>query len=131
MRGVRRTAADTDTTLSVDFTLDCCGLFLGASDLVPIAAGLREGTIMVAPFWTPNSASAEYRVFVTLGDTVVSVEGSDVRAVKVTEHRRSDRVLVATWYLLLDSPYMVYGEVPLADGLVQRMTEVAVPLRRE
>ena len=32
--------------------------------------------------------------------------------------------LIANWYLLTDSPYMVYGEVPLPNGGVQRMTEV-------
>jgi len=30
--------------------------------------------------------------------------------------------------LLLDeSPYMVYGEVPLPNGRVRKMTEVAIP----
>jgi hypothetical protein len=50
-----------------------------------------------------------------------------VKSRKVEERRRSDRVLLANWYLLLESPYMVYGEVPLPDGRIQRMTEVAVP----
>jgi hypothetical protein len=36
--------------------------------------------------------------------------------------------LLATWWLLDKSPYMVYGEVPLADGTIQRMTEVEVPM---
>ncbi len=128
VRGRRRTAADT-TTIPVDMTIDRPGFFSGASDLVPIAAGLKKGTVMVAPLWSPNSTTADYRVFVTHGDTAVTVEGTSVRAVKVDEHRRTDRVLVATWYLLLESPYMVYGEIPLPDGRVQRMTEVEVPLR--
>lgn len=129
VRGRRRTAADT-TMIAVDITVDRMGFYSGASDLVPIAAGLRAGTVMVAPLWSPNSATADFRVFVTHGDTTVNVEGTPVRAVKVDERRRSDRILVATWYLLLESPYMVYGEVPLPDGRVQRMTEVAVPLNR-
>ena len=130
VRGRRRTAADT-TTIAVDMTIDRPGYYSGASDLVPIAAGLRAGTVMVAPLWSPNSTKADYRVFVTHGDTTVSVEGTSVRAIKVDERRRTDRVLVATWYLLRDSPYMVYGEVPLPDGRVQRMTEVVVPLKRD
>ena len=130
VRGRRRTASDT-TVIPVDITVDRLGYYSGASDLVPIAAGLRAGTVMVAPLWSPNSATAEYRVFVTHGDTTVNVEGTPVRAVKVDERHRSDRVLVATWYLLRESPYMVYGEVPLPDGRVQRMTEVEVPLKRK
>jgi hypothetical protein len=51
-----------------------------------------------------------------------------VNAWKVEEHRESDGKLLATWYLLDKSPYMVYGEVPLPDGSVQRMTEVEVPI---
>lgn len=129
VRGRRRTAADT-TVRAVDVTVDRMGYYSGASDLVPIAAGLRRGTVMVAPLWNPNATAAEYRVFVTHGDTMVNVEETPVRAVKVDERRRSDRVLVATWYLLRESPYMVYGEVPLPDGRVQRMTEVEVPPRR-
>jgi hypothetical protein len=35
--------------------------------------------------------------------------------------------LLATWYLTRSSPYMVSGEVPLPDGRIQRMTEVAIP----
>jgi hypothetical protein len=96
---------------------------------VPIASGLKKGTVLLAPFWGPNLTKADYRVFVVHGDTTVNVEGTNVRAVKVDERRRTDRALVATWYLLRESPYMVYGEVPLPDGRVQRMTEVAVPLR--
>ena len=36
--------------------------------------------------------------------------------------------LLATWYLLDTSPYMVYGEVPLPNGQVQKMSEVAIPM---
>ena len=65
---------------------------------------------------------------VVLPGTVVTVEGTPVRARRVEERKRGDRSLQATWYLTLESPYMVYGEVPLADGRVQRMTEVPVPM---
>ena len=37
-------------------------------------------------------------------------------------------VMVATWYLIDKSPYMVYGEVPLPNGQVQHMSEVAIPM---
>jgi hypothetical protein len=52
-------------------------------------------------------------------------------ATKVEERRRANGTLFANWYLLLKSPYMVYGEVPLPDGRVQRMAEVEVPLRTQ
>jgi hypothetical protein len=127
VRGSRRTAADT-TVHTVDITLDRPGFFAGASDLVPVAAGLRTGSVLVAPVWSPNVAAADYRVFAILGDTVVNVEGTPVRSRRVEERKRSDRSLQATWYLMLESPYMVYGEVPLPDGRVQRMTEVPAPM---
>ena len=79
-------------------------------------------------------ASVEYhRVrrrtrFTVIGKVDVDVEGTKVNAWKVEEHRESDNKLLATWYLLDKSPYMVYGEVPLPNGQVQRMTEVEVPL---
>jgi hypothetical protein len=71
---------------------------------------------------------AERRIFSVLGRVSVNVEGSDVTAWKVEERRYSDRQLLATWYLVDKSPYMVYGEVPLPNGQVQRMTEVAIPM---
>jgi hypothetical protein len=125
-RGTRRTAADT-TRIPVEIPIPRAGFFAGASDLVPIAAGLKTGMVFVAPVWSPGMAAAEDRVFRILGDTVVNVEGSEVRSRKVEERRRANGSLYASWYLLLESPYMVYGEVPLPDGRVQRMTEVAIP----
>jgi hypothetical protein len=126
VRGTRRVnAAAPLQQVSVD--LDVPGFVIGASDLVPVAAGLRTGNVIVAPLWGPNMTASEHRVFVVLGDTTVNVEGTRVRARKVEERRRSDRSLTATWYLTRESPYMVYGEVPLADGNVQRMTEVPIP----
>ena len=128
VRGQRRTVTDT-TIHDVDITLERPGFFSGASDLVPVAAGLRTSTVIVAPLWSPTVTSPEYRVFAVLGDTTLSIEGQPVRARKVEERRRGDRSLYANWYLLTTEPYMVYGEVALPDGRVQRMTEVGVPLR--
>jgi hypothetical protein len=129
LRGTRRTAGDTTTT-QVETTLTRIGFFAGASDLVPVAAGLTLGAVIVAPVWSPAMTAAEDRVFAVTRDTVVMVEGTPVRSRKVEERRRTDRSLVANWYLLTESPYMVYGEVPLPDGRIQRMTEVAEPIRR-
>jgi hypothetical protein len=40
-----------------------------------------------------------------------------------------ERRLKATWYLTEQSPYMVYAEVPLPNGQVQRMTGVSLDAR--
>jgi hypothetical protein len=124
--GARRTAADT-TLIPIDLTIERPGYFSGASDLVPIAAGLRTGSVIVSPMWSVNAVKPDYRVFVVLGDTTVNVEGSMVRARKVEERRRTDGSLYAEWYLMREKPYMVYGEVLLPDGRRQRMTEVSIP----
>jgi hypothetical protein len=129
IRGTRRGPGDS-TAQVVDQTLDRAGFFAGASDLVPVAVGLKKGLVMTAPFWSPAMTAAEPRIFTVVDKTAVNVEGSDVTAWKVEEHRAGDRRLLATWYLLEDSPYMVYGEVVLPNGQIQRMTEVAVPLSR-
>ena len=126
VRGTRRLHADS-ATHAVDQTLDRSGFFAGASDLVPVAVGLKKGRVMTAPFWSPAMTTSERRIFTVVDKTVVNVEGADVSAWKVEEHRAGDRRLLATWYLLEDSPYMVYGEVQLPNGQVQRMTEVAIP----
>jgi hypothetical protein len=130
VRGVKRLPTDS-ASQPVDVTLDRAGFFAGASDLVPTAVGLREGTTIVAPFWSPATTIAERRVFSVLGETTVTVEGVAVTAWKVEERRYADRQLLATWYLLDHAPYMVYGEVPLPNGGVQRMTEVAIPMSGE
>ena len=124
--GTRRTAMDT-TPIAVNIPVPRAGFFAGASDLVPVAAGLKEGAVIVAPVWSPGLQRAEDRVFHIQGDTTVDVEGTMVRSRKVVERKRSDGSLQASWYLLLTAPYMVYGEVPLPDGRIQRMTEVPVP----
>jgi hypothetical protein len=125
VRGTRRQPGDSAAQL-VDQLLDRRGFFAGASDLVPVAVGLEKGAVMIAPFWSPAMSAAELRIFSVIDKASVNVEGADVTAWKVEEHRASDRRLLATWYLLEDSPYMVYGEVILPNGQVQRMTEVAI-----
>lgn len=126
VRGTRRTPGDS-VAKPVDLTLDRPGFIASASDLIPLAVGLKAGTVMTAPVWGPAMTSSELRIFSVIGEVTVTVEGSEVRAWKVEERRHSDRVLLATWYLTKTSPYMVYGEVPLPDGRIQRMTEVAIP----
>jgi hypothetical protein len=125
VRGTRRVPGDSAAQV-VDQLLDRAGFFAGASDLVPVAAGLKKGAVMVAPFWSPGMSAAELRIFSVIDKVSVNVEGADVTAWKVEEHRATDRRLLATWYLLEDSPYMVYGEVILPNGQIQRMTEVAI-----
>ena len=127
VRGTRRLPGDT-AAQPVDVTLDRPGFVASASDLVPTAVGLREGTVITAPFWSPAMTKAELRIFSVLGQVSVNVEGTDVRSWKVEERRYSDRQLLATWYLVDTAPYMVYGEVPLPNGQVQRMTEVSIPM---
>jgi hypothetical protein len=126
VRGTRRAAADAAVE-RVDVEVDRAGFVAAASDLVPLAVGLKDGVVLTAPVWSPPSARAEMRVFAVLGETDVDVEGSRVRAWRVEERRHPEGTLVATWYLVDEIPYMVYGEVPLPDGRVRRMTEVTVP----
>ena len=128
VRGTKRVPGDT-TVQQVDVTLDRSGFVASASDLVPTAVGLEEGAVMTAPFWSPAMTKSELRIFTVLGQVSVNVEGTDVRSWKVEERRYSDKQLLATWYLVDKSPYMVYGEMPLPNGQTQRMTEVAIPMQ--
>jgi hypothetical protein len=123
-RRASATAPQRDTA----WTVEQPGFVMSASDLVPLAVGFAPGKVMTAPLWGPNMPASEVRVFTVIGEDDIDVEGTTVRAWKVEERKQSDRVLTATWWLLPRSPYMVYGEVPLADGSIQRMTEVAVPM---
>jgi hypothetical protein len=127
VRGTRRLPNDT-TIHQIDVTLDRPGFVASASDLVPLAAGLAHGKVMTAPVWGPNMTRSESRVFTVVGRGPVDVEGSKVDAWKVEERRHADGRLLATWYLTESSPYMVYGEVPLPNGQIQRMSEVAIPM---
>lgn len=129
VRGTRQ-APGAPSAQPVSLTLQRPGWVASASDLVPLAAGLRDGAVMIAPLWGPSMQDSELRIFSVLGRVTIPVEGTPVEAWKVEERRHADRVLLATWYLLNESPYMVYGVVPLAGGRVQRMSEVAIPMSR-
>ena len=109
----------------IEQTIDRPGFFAGASDLVPAAVGFAPGLVMTAPVWSPAMTTAETRIFTVVDEETIDVEGTAVEAWKV-EERRTDGSLYATWWLLDESPYMVYGEIVLPDGRVQRMTEVEV-----
>ena len=128
VRGTRRVAGDS-VDRAVDLTLDRPGFIASASDLVPLAAGLKEGAVMTAPVWGPAMTNSEMRIFTVVGMVPVTVEGTAMRAWKVEERRHADRTLLASWYLVDKSPYMVYGETILPDGTVQRMSEVEIPPR--
>jgi hypothetical protein len=126
VRGVRKFPADSGVERPIDITLDRPGFFAGASDLVPAAVKLAPGTVMIAPVWSPAMTRAESRVFTVLGKESVDVEGTKVEAWKVEERRYTDKTITGVWWLLDKSPYMVYGEVPQANGQVQRMSEVEI-----
>ncbi|HEX6049132.1 MAG TPA: hypothetical protein VFZ21_07685 [Gemmatimonadaceae bacterium] len=63
------------------------------------------------------------------GQQASSTRGDTLFLEVKVEERKRDGSLQANWYLLRESPYMVYGEVPLPDGRIQRMTEVPYPER--
>jgi hypothetical protein len=127
VHGTRRMKADA-LVEQIDYTIDRIGFVASASDLVPAAVGFNEGRVISVPIWGPGMTQAEQRRFTVLGKVDVKVEGINVNAWKVEEHRESDSKLLATWYLLDKSPYMVYGEVPMPDGSIQRITEIEIPL---
>jgi hypothetical protein len=129
VRGTRRANRDAPVE-QVDQEIDRPGFVASASDLVPLAVGLKAGSVMIAPIWGPNMPGSEIRVFNVIGKSDVNVEGTVVNAWKVEERKQADGRLLATWYLVEKSPYMVYGEVPLPDGSIQRMTEVEIPMPR-
>ena len=126
MRGTRKAPTDSVERV-VDEHIPRLGFIASASDLVPLAVGLRAGAVYIAPVWGPNMPAAENRIFSVIAQVPIKVEGRDVVAWKVEERRESDRRLMANWYLTEDSPYMVAGDVFLADGRTQRMTEIALP----
>lgn len=126
MRGTRKLPSSPDVQ-QVDQEIPPAGFLASASDLVPLAAGFREGAIYLAPIWGPNMATAELRVFTVKPKEAITVEGFDWSAWKVEEHRHGDGRLMAVWWLLEEPPYMVAGEVYLPNGNVQKMTEI--PLR--
>ncbi|HEX6309000.1 MAG TPA: hypothetical protein VFZ69_12475 [Longimicrobiales bacterium] len=110
----------------VDRTIPRAGFIASASDLVPMAVGLRDGLVMTAPVWSPQGTDVEVRVFTVLGEESVTVEGGEVVAWKVEERVHATGELRATWWLTNASPYMVLAEIPLANGQTQRITGVAL-----
>lgn len=126
MRGTRKVPNNPETE-QVDRVIPRMGFIASASDLLPLAVGFKEGQVYVAPVWGPNMETAESRIFSVIGKVATTVEGTEWQAWKVEERRESDRRLMATWYLVEGSPYMVAGESYQADGSVQKFTEVALP----
>ena len=126
LRGVKRGPGEDAVEEPVDRTLDRLGFMASASDLVPMAVGLRAGTVIVAPVWGPNMPVPEDRIFTVLDQETVSVEGAEVLAWKVEERYADTGKLYATWWLTEESPYMVLAEVVQPNGGVQRITGVAL-----
>ena len=126
MRGTRKLPNDS-TAQQVDQAVPRMGFIVSASDLVPLAVGMKAGRVIIAPVWGPNMPAAETRIFSIIGKVPTMVEGKEWQAWKVEERRESDRTLLAVWYLVEDSPYMVAGDVFLPNGQVQKMTEIALP----
>ena len=125
VHGVQRRPGERGLT-QIDRTIDRPGFFEGASDLIPMAVGLRAGAVMTAPVWAPSMAATEMRIYTVLDEVPVDVEGREVLAWRVEERVQATGRLVATWYLTNSSPFMVLGEIPLADGRTQRITGVAL-----
>ena len=126
MHGTRRVPSSPDVQ-QVDQQIPRMGFIASASDLVPLAVGLEADKVIIAPVWGPNMPTAESRIFSIIGQVPTTVEGTEWLAWKVEEYREADRKLLAVWYLLEESPYMVAGEVYLPNGDVQKMTEIALP----
>ncbi|MHB1330029.1 MAG: hypothetical protein ACYC2K_17660 [Gemmatimonadales bacterium] len=126
MVGVRKAAGEA-AAQPVDQPIPRIGFIASASDLVPLAVGMRPGRVIIAPIWGPAMPTAESRIFSIIDKVPLTVEGHQWQAWKVEERRETDRRHLATWYLVEGSPYMVAGEVFLPDGRVQRMTEIALP----
>jgi hypothetical protein len=110
----------------IDRTIPRAGFIASATDLVPMAVGLRAGVVMTAPIWSPQSTNVETRVFTVLRQETVNVEGVDVMAWRVEERVHATGELKATWWLIDVSPYMVLAEIPLPNGQTQRITGVAL-----
>jgi hypothetical protein len=126
MRGTRKLPNNPEVQ-QVDQVIPRMGFIASASDLVPLAMGMEAGKVIIAPVWGPNMATAESHIFTIVGKVPTMVEGTEWQAWKVEEYRESDRKLLSVWYLLEESPYMVGGENYLANGQVQKMTEIALP----
>lgn len=128
IKGTRRAPGGAEQP--VDITLPSAAFMANASDLVPAAVGMRAGRVMTAPMWDPGSNQYRMSVFTVLPAKAIDVEGKTWTAWPVEERVQGSGALVATWYLTEESPYMLAGEVPLPNGGMQRMTEIAVPRPR-
>jgi hypothetical protein len=126
MRGTRKLPANAEAE-QVDVTIPRLGFIASASDLLPAAVGFAPGKVIIAPVWSPNMATAESHIFTIVGQERTMVEGKEWNAWKVEEYRESDRKLLSVWWVLAESPYMVAGENYLANGNVQKMTEIELP----
>lgn len=127
--GTQRTGTDT-TERPISKTVERMGYMASASDLVPAAVGFAKGRVVIAPVWGPNMATAETRIFSMIDQVPITVEGTKMLAWKVEERRESDKVLLADWYLLDKSPYMVYGVAYLPNGQLRHYSEVEIPMSR-
>ena len=107
--------------------LDRVGYVASASDLVPMAMKLRAGLQIVAPMWGPNMQQTERRIFSVIGEEDRRVEDRIWKAWRIEERRLGDARLLATWWMVDESPYMVAGEVIQPDGQVRYMSEIALP----
>lgn len=125
VRGVKRGPGDAPEE-QVDQTLERLGFMASASDLVPMAVGLRAGSVIIAPVWGPNMPAAEERIFTVLDQETVTVEAEEVVAWRVEERSADTGSLYATWWLTEESPYMVLAEVIQTNGQVRRITGVAL-----
>jgi len=126
MRGTRKLPNQPEIQ-QVDQAIPRMGYIVSASDLLPLAVGFRKGDVYIAPVWGPNMPTAESRIFSVIGQERTMVEGKEWNAWRVEERRESDRRLMATWWLVDVSPYMVAGESYLPDGRVQKFTEIELP----
>ena len=124
VRGWIRTPTDT-TRREVVWTLPRLGFMAHASDLVPPAVGLRAGAVMSMPVWSADSIPPVQHEFRVSHEETVSVEGVDVVAWRVEERAQATGELVATWWLIDRSPFMVLAEIPTPNG-IQRITGVAL-----
>lgn len=128
IRGTRRAPGGAEQPVSIN--LPSAAFMANASDLVPPAVGMKAGAVMTTPMWDPGSNQYRVSVFTVLPERTIDVEGTPWKAWPVEERARDSGALIATWYMTDRSPYMLAGEVPLANGAMQRMTEIAVPMPR-
>lgn len=126
VRGSRRDGAGAVTPL--DLRLSRAAYPAAASDLVPMGLPLRPGLVLTAPVWQLGMSDAETRVFTVIDRRPTPVAGRTWDAWAVEEHALRDgrAVLIGTWYLVEEPPYMVYAEVVGPGGARQRMTEVLI-----